>query len=283
MGLYEVFFGSAQSQYAAYAILAAIFTICMTILFSGTDMTIGSRLLMILFVILTLIPSIFLILFEITCMVSGGTKDKNWWCWLYAWIIAVFIIIYCIFVVIISLSSLFTYNTAMEKLTISENNNIMSPDSSNQYARDMLLTNTPEQKEQFYIEHFYNAMGMPPKKNRELEGFTGTTTEDNQEQVSNSSVQLSENYENSSNVTTTSTGSTGSSGSSRSTGSSGSTGSTGSTGSSGRSELKPTTSSSDLKKKKVEETFEDEKGVNDKEIDEEDDYEAFSNFNYARY
>lgn len=271
MGLYEVFFGSAQSQYAAYAILAAIFTICMTILFSGTDMTIGSRLLMILFVILTLIPSIFLILFEITCMVSGGTKDKNWWCWLYAWIIAVFIIIYCIFVVIISLSSLFTYNTAMEKLTISENNNIMSPDSSNQYARDMLLTNTPEQKEQFYIEHFYNAMGMPPKKNRELEGFTGTTTEDNQEQVANSSVQLSENYENSSNVPTTSTGSTGSSGSSVPS------------VPSGRSEPKPTTSSSDLKKKKVEETFEDEKGVNDKEIDEEDDYEAFSNFNYARY
>ena len=50
MGLYDVFFGTTQSQYAAYAILAAIFTICMTILFSGTDMTIGSRLLMILFV-----------------------------------------------------------------------------------------------------------------------------------------------------------------------------------------------------------------------------------------
>jgi hypothetical protein len=278
MGLYEVFFGSAQSQYAAYAILAAIFTICMTILFSGTDMTIGSRLLMILFVILTLIPSIFLILFEITCMVSGGTKDKNWWCWLYAWIIAVFIIIYCIFVVIISLSSLFTYNTAMEKLTISENNNIMSPDSSNQYARDMLLTNTPEQKEQFYIEHFYDAMGMSPKKNRELEGFTGTTTEDNQ--VANPSVQLNENYENSSNLPSAPSASSAPSAPSAS-----SAPSVPSVQSarSAQSEPKPIAASSDLKKKKVEETFEDEKGVNEKDIEDEDDYEAFSNFNYARY
>lgn len=178
MGLYDVFFGTTQSQYAAYAILAAIFTICMTILFSGTDMTIGSRLLMILFVILTLVPSIFLILFEITCMVTGGSKDKNWWCWLYAWIIAVFIIIYCLFVVIISLSSLFTYNTAMEKVSISENNNIMSPENSNQYAIDMMNTNTPQQKENFYVEHFYNSMGI---NNNNLETFANVDDNEKKE------------------------------------------------------------------------------------------------------
>jgi hypothetical protein len=183
MGLYDVFFGTTQSQYAAYAILAAIFTICITILFSGTDMTIGNRLLVILFVILTLIPSIFLILFEITCMVTGGTKDKNWWCWLYAWIIAVFIIIYCLFVVIISLSSLFTYNSAMEKVAISENNNIMTPESSNQYARDLMVTNEPQVKENFYLENFYGgARNNAEQSNRKRrETFTGTTETDEQE------------------------------------------------------------------------------------------------------
>jgi hypothetical protein len=183
MGLYEVFFGTTQSQYAAYAILAAIFTICMTILFSGTDMTIGNRLLVILFVILTLIPSIFLILFEITCMVTGGTKDKNWWCWLYAWIIAVFIIIYCLFVVIISLSSLFTYNSAMEKVAISENNNIMTPESSNQYARDLMITNDPQVKENFYLENFTNASASKESKKSVYETFTGNTETDEKKET----------------------------------------------------------------------------------------------------
>jgi len=145
----NIFFGSTQSQVTAYAILAAIVAICITVLLTKTDMSFGDKFLLIFFVILTLVPGVFLILFEITCMVTGGSKDKRWWCWLYAWVIAVFVVIYCILVVIISFSSLFTYNNAMENVELNEAKNKMSPQDSNDYAKALIQTNE-------YKEHFQN-------------------------------------------------------------------------------------------------------------------------------
>jgi len=140
MGFLYIFFGSTQSKFTAYAILAAIVAICITILLTRTDMNISNKILLIFFVILTLVPSVFLILFEITCMVTGGNKEERWWCWLYAWVISAFIIIYCILIVIISFTSLFTYNNAIDRVEISENQNKMSPENSNDYAKTMIET-----------------------------------------------------------------------------------------------------------------------------------------------
>jgi len=152
MSFTEAFFGSTQSQFTAYAIFAAIISICISIILTGTDMTIGNRFLLIFFVILAVLPSILLMLLQITCMVTGGNKDDHWWCWLYSWIIAIFVIIYCIFVVIISLSSLFTYNNAISKVDMSEQHNKMTPENSNNYAKMMINTNSKEA-----IEKFMNA------------------------------------------------------------------------------------------------------------------------------
>lgn len=149
MSFFDAFFGSIQSQFTAYAILAAVISICISIILTGTDMTIGNRFLLIFFVILAIIPSVFLMLLQITCMVTGGNKNDRWWCWLYSWVIAIFVIIYCIFVVIISLTSLFTYNNAISKVDMSEQNNKMSPESSNNYAKMMINTNTKEEIEKF--------------------------------------------------------------------------------------------------------------------------------------
>jgi len=158
MGFFDIFFGSTQSKFTAYAIMAAIIAICITIILTRTDMTMGNRLLLILFVILTLVPSIFLILFEITCMVTGGNKNERWWCWLYAWIVAAFIIIYCILIIIISFTSLFTYNNAIEKVEIAENQNKMSPQNSNDYAKAMIETNQ-------VMERFENKIECKEKSN----------------------------------------------------------------------------------------------------------------------
>lgn len=138
MDFLNVFFGSTQSQVTAYAILAVVVVMCITILLTRTSMNIGDRFLLILFVILTLLPSIFLILFEITCMVTGGNSKERWWCWLYAWIIAVFIVIYCILIIIMSFSSLFTYNNAIDKVDLVEQQNKLTPENSNEYARSMI-------------------------------------------------------------------------------------------------------------------------------------------------
>jgi len=138
MGFFDVFFGTPQSLYASYAILAAIITICITILLTGTDLTLGNRFLFIFLVVLMLIPSVFLTLFQITCMVTGGNKNTRWWCWLYAWIMSVFIIIYCVFVIIVSFTSLFTYTNAITKVEHYENQYAMNQETSNEYAKSMI-------------------------------------------------------------------------------------------------------------------------------------------------
>jgi len=177
---FNIFFGSTQSQITAYAILAAIIAICITILLTKTDMNIGDKLLLIFFILLTLIPGVFLILFEITCMVTGGSKDKRWWCWLYAWVVAVFVIIYCILVVIISFSSLFTYNNAMENIEISETKNKMSPQDSNDYAKAIINSN--EHKETFQNNNLQQTLeslllSADTNEKESDEGFLSNSTE----------------------------------------------------------------------------------------------------------
>jgi len=152
MAFYDAFFGSDQSLYTAYAIIAAIIAICITILLTATDVSVGNRILIVLFVIVTLVPSIFLTLFELTCIVTGGTEPNRWWCYAFAWVLAAFIIIYCIFIVIISLISLFTYNSAIDNINEEEERNKLTPETSNTVAKEIINNQEVKQKE---IEKFY--------------------------------------------------------------------------------------------------------------------------------
>jgi len=168
----DVFFGSSQSLYASYAILAAIITICITILLTGTDIPMSNRFLFVFLTILMLLPSVFLILFQITCMVTGGSKDTRWWCWLYAWIVAAFIIIYCIFVIIISFSSLFTYTNAISKVEIQDATNKASPELSNEYARKVMVEDF---EQQILMDQFENNANQGSTAN----GVSSTTANNN--------------------------------------------------------------------------------------------------------
>ena len=164
MGFYDAFFGSEQSQYTAYAIVAAIIAICITILLTATDIPVSNRLLIVLFVIITLIPSVFLTLFELTCIVTGGTEPNKWWCYVFAWVLAAFIIIYCIFIVIISLISLFTYNNAIDNIKEIDEKSRLSKDVSNNYAKQMIANDDNNAKQ---IEKFYNDQ-MTMEMNNEI-------------------------------------------------------------------------------------------------------------------
>lgn len=185
MGFYDAFFGSDQSLYTAYAIMAAIIAICITILLTATDVPISNRIMVILFVIVTLVPSIFLTLFELTCIVTGGTEPNNWWCYTFAWVLAAFIIIYCIFIVIISLLSLFSYNNAIDAVKNNENNDRLSPDVSNNYAKAIIDTQNQKEAqknaEKFYVENnmidpymtgLNNIMNNMPMNNSALNSST---------------------------------------------------------------------------------------------------------------
>ena len=158
MGFYDAFFGSEQSQYTAYAIVAAIIAICITILLTATDVPVSNRLLIVFFVIISLVPSVFLTLFELTCIVTGGTEPNQWWCYAFAWVLAAFIIIYCIFIVIISLISLFNYNNAIDNVKETEKKSRLSPEVSNNYAKQIIAS---EDKKAADIEKFYNEMAAP--------------------------------------------------------------------------------------------------------------------------
>lgn len=181
MGFFDIFFGTPQSLYASYAILAAVITICITILLTGTDLTLGNRFLFIFLVVLMLIPSVFLTLFQITCMVTGGNKNSRWWCWLYAWIMSVFIIIYCVFVIIVSFTSLFTYTNAMNKVENADSQYKMNSESSNEIAKSMI--------ENFETTNNNLPPGLPPP------GAKGRTEEE-KKAVANFSNYSQDNFEN---------------------------------------------------------------------------------------
>jgi len=84
-------------------------------------------------------------------MVTGGTEPNRWWCYAFAWVLAAFIIIYCIFVVIISIVSLFTYNNAIDNINQTEHRNKISDIDSNHIAKQII--DTEEEKKN--IENFY--------------------------------------------------------------------------------------------------------------------------------
>ena len=166
MAFYDAFFGSDQSLYTAYAIMAAIIAICITILLTATDISIGNRILIVLFVIVTLIPSIFLTLFQITCIVTGGTEPNRWWCYAYAWILAAFVIIYCVFVVIISLISLFTYNNAMDNVNEAKKKSKLSDTKQTIHSEENNFNYHDENFEN-YNEEFAGNWGASVRKEKE--------------------------------------------------------------------------------------------------------------------
>jgi uncharacterized membrane protein len=151
MGFYDAFFGSEQTQYTAYAILAAVTAICLTVLFSASDISVGNRILIILFVIISVLPSVLLTLFELTCIVTGGTEPNQWWCSTFGWILAAFIIIYCSFIVILSFMSLFTYNNAVDEENKNDTKNKLPKIESDKYAKQII--DNDENKNHHDVHH----------------------------------------------------------------------------------------------------------------------------------
>jgi len=162
MGFYDAFFGSEQTQYTAYAILAAVTAICLTVLLSSSDISFGNRLVIIMFVIISVLPSVLLTLFELTCIVTGGTEPNQWWCSTFAWILAAFIIVYCLFIVIISFMSLFTYNNAVDDANKNDKNNKLPKIDSDKYAKQMI--DIDDQQHQYqYAAYQQAAYQQAPK------------------------------------------------------------------------------------------------------------------------
>lgn len=163
----DIFIGTKQSRYVAFAILAAIITVSLCILFSPTDISMGKKLVMVIFLILLSIPGILLSLFELTCVVTGGNTKDRWWCYYFAWIIAIFLIIYCVIIIISAIVSLLTYNNAMIKVKESENTNVLTKEDANNFAQDIFTYQEEKLKQQLNMSEENTYEKFEEKKEEE--------------------------------------------------------------------------------------------------------------------
>jgi len=140
--LNNIFFGTEQSKYAATAIFLTIALLCFFIIFSNSDISIEQRLMVVFFIILSSIPSVFFALFELTCISAGsGNKSvKSNWCGYLAWFITIIIIIYCVLIMIAIIMSMSNYNTAIGRINDNQNSNKVSSDQANKIAKDMMVS-----------------------------------------------------------------------------------------------------------------------------------------------
>ena len=138
--------GSTQSKYAAIILSITVFLLCLSILFMESDYTLGKKLFAILLILLMLLPGLILTLVEITCIVTGTQNGKNWWCSILAWVIAVFIFIYCIMILVTSVNSHYTYKSAGKKVNEYDKGKVMSQEEANDVAQVLLedIDETPE-------------------------------------------------------------------------------------------------------------------------------------------
>jgi|AACY02.14.fsa_nt_gi hypothetical protein len=146
MNMQNIFFGSDQSKYASIAIFCAVIAICMTVLFTNNEMTMGQRMFTILVIIIYTTPYILLSLFELTCISSY--KNKSGLCWWYGYIITAFIIIISTVVIFSSLMSMLTYSEASKKTEMTENHSKMQQKSADDLAKNMMTEPIKEPKKE---------------------------------------------------------------------------------------------------------------------------------------
>lgn len=138
MSVFDYFIGTTQSKYASIAMFLTILTICVAILVTNTDVSLGMRFGIVFFVILISIFPICLSLFELTCLVTGGRNTKYNLCNYFAWFVTVMIIVYSFILIIMIISSMFTYKKAQDKITMTDNMNKISSGDANKIAANML-------------------------------------------------------------------------------------------------------------------------------------------------
>lgn len=138
MSILDYFIGTTQSKYASVAMFLSILMICIAILVTNTEVPIGMRIGVVFFVILISIFPIALSLFELTCIVTGGRNNRFNLCNYFAWFITIMIIIYSFILIIMVISSMFTYKKAKDKIVVSETMQKISTGDANTIAQNML-------------------------------------------------------------------------------------------------------------------------------------------------
>ena len=172
MGILDYFIGTQQSKYAGIAIFSAIFVICMAILFTNTDVSLSHRIMVIFFVFLMSIIPVGMSLFELTCIVTGSKNKPYNMCNIFAWAVAVIMIVYSLILIVSVLFSLFTYKKAIYKLEMDNSSKIVTSEDADKIAKNILEeeTNKPPQEKQ--IKQYDQVVKAEvPEVTQEIGGF----------------------------------------------------------------------------------------------------------------
>jgi len=104
MSFLSAFVGVSASKYSAIAIALSILFVSLAMLIGKESIPLGQKLLAVMLMILFSLPAIALTLMQITCMVTGaGLQGQRWWCSIYAWVMAAFIILYSVMLVAVAI------------------------------------------------------------------------------------------------------------------------------------------------------------------------------------
>ena len=142
--VFDYFIGTSQSKFASIAIFSAILVICLAILLSNSDISLGNRIGVVIFVILMSIFPVAISLFELTCIVSGGKNKPYDLCSIYAWVITFMIIFYCFILIVVAIMSMFTYKKALDKIQVTEQMNNISKEDANTIAKNIVENESTE-------------------------------------------------------------------------------------------------------------------------------------------
>lgn len=171
MGILDYFIGTQQSKYASIAIFSAIFVICMAILFTNTDISLGHRILIIFFVFVMSIIPVGMSLFELTCIVTGSKNKPYNMCNIFAWVVAIVIIAYSFILIVSVLYSIFTYKKAIYKLETDDSSKIVSSEDADKIAKNMLEEETKKSPSQKRVEQVVPVQQPDMKKETQIGGF----------------------------------------------------------------------------------------------------------------
>lgn len=127
MSLGSIFASVPQSKLAGLTILITLGLISIFILVGKDKISFGQKIAIVLLLILLALPTILLTLFQINCVVTGaGKSNQRWWCSLYAWIVALLIVLYCVMLILVSLTSFSKGDSILAKDAAHKAENVMT-------------------------------------------------------------------------------------------------------------------------------------------------------------
>lgn len=124
MAFFDIFVGVPQSKYAAYAIIASLIAVALAVMFGREEIPLGQKFSLVLIIFLVSLPSIFLTLFQMTCLVTGTGSGRNPWCGWYAWLISALTIVYSVLIITIVVISISTGGNALKELRLEKMDNM---------------------------------------------------------------------------------------------------------------------------------------------------------------